>query len=123
MGYRSVVRFATSNEGFEFMREHVNSNSSSDMDDIAADLDEFNTTDYPGYVIFGYDSVKWYEGMYEDVDALIAAADAARDNDYDVLFIRIGEEFDDIDAAYASPYSQDFPLGFTVCTGFEIYER
>ena len=66
-----------------------------------------NCTDYikeEPTILFGWDTVKWYEGTFEDVDLIMTFL---RDSDIPYAYARIGENYDDIEKE--SRYMYDIP--------------
>lgn len=83
MGYRSEVKIATTREGYDQMCERVDALSeglgTSPLMGSCRQPDFFEESD--GCVVFGWDYIKWYEGLLADVDnvadALTRSASAA----------------------------------------------
>ncbi len=106
MGYRSEIRVMTDLEGFETMQEIAF--EIKERDDIADNMILFPALgqdpdaffDYydaqEDYLCFGFDWVKWYED-YKDVSLFMEVLEVANERGIDWQFIRIGEEFGDID--------------------------
>lgn len=99
MGYRSDVRIATTREGYERICRRV--------DELSDSLDAhplIGTKIAPGFVdedgdsvVFGWDSVKWYDGQYADVTNVSKALSEIEAAGLPVEFCRIGEDWDDIE--------------------------
>ena len=106
MGYRSEVRVMTDLEGFETMQEIAfeikkRDNIADHMilfpmagQDPDAFFDYYDAQE--DYLCFGFDWVKWYED-YKDVSLFMDILEVANERGVDWQFIRIGEEFGDID--------------------------
>ena len=69
MGYRSEVKIATTREGYDQMCERVDALSedsgTSPLMGSCRKPDFFEESD--GCVVFGWDYIKWYEGLFADV--------------------------------------------------------
>lgn len=99
MGYRSDVRIATSREGYERICRRV--------DELSAGRNTYpliGTKRIPefyeeqgGSVAFGWDWIKWYEGMYVDVTNVMTALAEIEEACLPYEFCRVGEEYDDIE--------------------------
>lgn len=103
MGYRSDVRVMTNLEGFETMQEIAfEIQEREGIEDVfpmqGQDPDEFfDCYDaQEDYLCFGFDWVKWYDS-YKDVSLFMEILEVANERGIDWQFIRIGEEFGDID--------------------------
>lgn len=99
MGYRSDVRIATTREGYDMMCDAV--------DDMGGErkchpllgskqVPDF-FTEHDGCVAFGWDSIKWYEGFYADVDNVMRALGKLSGSGVPYEFCRAGESYDDIE--------------------------
>ena len=99
MGYRSDVRIATTREGYELMCERIDFISeglgsyplmgSEHMPDF---LDEQG-----GCVVFGWDSIRWYAGLFTDVTNVVEALEELAECEIPYEFCRVGEEYGDIE--------------------------
>ena len=106
MGYRSEIRVMTDLEGFETMQEIAF--EIKERDNIADNMILFPMAgqdpdvffDYydaqEDYLCFGFDWVKW-DDTYKDVSLFMNILKVANERGVDWQFIRIGEEFGDID--------------------------
>lgn len=69
MGYRSEVKIVTTREGYDQMCERVDTLSeglgTSPLMGSCRKPDFFEESD--GCVVFGWDYIKWYEGLFADV--------------------------------------------------------
>ena len=100
MGYRSDVRIATTREAYEDICDIVDSKSESVFSPgqlmgrsvTPAYFDEEDDT-----VVFGWDSVRWNEGLFADVTNVMLAVDEVIANGYPLEFCRVGEEMGDIE--------------------------
>lgn len=118
MGYCSDVRIRTSKKGYEELKNYVDKVIYSKRNS----LERYNTYDYNllnhtdlqkdvkvqyaneesrDEVYIGFNYVKWYDG-YEDVDAIMDGLDHLEEKGYSYHFIRIGEDYDDIEEKYVS---------------------
>lgn len=68
---------------------------------------DYNLLNQTGYkkevgdeITIGWNYVKWYEGDYEDVNAIMYSLGKLSEADLPYHYIRIGEEYDDIDERY-----------------------
>lgn len=106
MGYRSEVRVMTTPEGFKKMQNIAwklaeEKNVNDDMvlfSKHGQDPDErFDYYDAQAdYLCFGFDWVKWYD-TYKDVSLFMETLEIANQNGIAWQFIRIGEEFEDVE--------------------------
>lgn len=99
MGYRSDVRIATTMEGYEQICKKVDELS---QDGKSYPLIGTKRTpevyeDFKGCVVFGWDWIKWYDGMYKDVDDVIAALEFIESKGIPYEFCRTGENYEDIE--------------------------
>ena len=111
MGYRSEVRIATTREGYDLMCEKVDSLSDGlDRCPLMGTEQEpefFDEND--GCVVFGWDNVRWYEGMLVDVTNIVKALAELAAQEIPHEFCRIGETWDDIEFA-TSGENEDLSL-------------
>ena len=99
MGYRSEVKIATTREGYDQMCERVDALSegsgTSPLMGSRRKPDFFEESD--GCVVFGWDYIKWYEGLLADVDNVADALNEINECGLPYEFCRIGESWDDIE--------------------------
>lgn len=99
MGYRSEVKIATTREGYDRMCEHVDALSeglgASPLMGSCRKPDFFEESG--GCVVFGWDYIKWYEGLLADVDNVADALSEIDECGIPYEFCRIGESWDDIE--------------------------
>lgn len=99
MGYRSEVKIATTREGYDQMCERVDALSkglgTSPLMGSCRKPDFFEESD--GCVVFGWDYIKWYEGLLADVDNVADALSVIGECGIPYEFCRIGESWDDIE--------------------------
>lgn len=99
MGYRSEVRIATTREGYDQMCERVD--FLSDGHDTYPLMGMHRVPDFfdeqDGCVVFGWDDIKWYEGLLADVSNVVDALREIDENGLPYEFCRIGENWDDIE--------------------------
>ncbi|WP_165249363.1 hypothetical protein [Adlercreutzia sp. ZJ141] len=99
MGYRSEVRIATTKEGYGQMCDRIELASAG-----------FSTYPLMGpgrrpefyeedsdCVVFGWDSIKWYDGFLADVTNVTDALDKLEEDGVPYEFCRIGESWEDIE--------------------------
>ena len=120
MGYRSDVRIVVSREGFRELREYVEKecikfkkpdddydyNLLKNADKIRTDGDQF---------IICWDSIKWYEGCYNDVDVIMHGLEHLNSEGYSYRYYRVGESYEDIEEVYSDGESdQDLDYLYVV---------
>ncbi|WP_165047562.1 MULTISPECIES: hypothetical protein [unclassified Adlercreutzia] len=99
MGYRSEVKIATTRKGYDQMCEYVDALSDG-LDTFplmgsCCKPDFFEERD--GCVVFGWDYIKWYEGLLADVSNVVDALSEIDECGLPYEFCRIGESWDDIE--------------------------
>lgn len=100
MGYRSDIRIVTSKEGFEKLSEFVKNYLKENNEDYNL-LEECDIKqEGKKQCYFGWDSVKWYEHDYKDVDAIMEGLSHLGENEYSYRYMRMGESYDDIEEQY-----------------------
>lgn len=100
MGYRSEVKIATTRAGYDALLEIMDlKNKSADVEYplIGSGIDPGYFEEEGGCVVFGWDSIKWYDGLYRSVDDVILALDEISAKEHPFEFCRIGESWDDIE--------------------------
>ena len=100
MGYRSEVRIATTREGYDALLEIMDSKNKSGNVEyplIGSGIDPGYFEEEGGSVVFGWDSIKWYDGLYRSVDDVVLALDEIGAKEHPFEFCRIGESWDDIE--------------------------
>ena len=105
MGYRSGVKIATTREGYNALlgiMDHKNESAFVDYPLIGTDIKPGYFEEENGTVVFGWDSIKWYDGLFREVDNLIEALAEIADNGYPYELCRIGESWDDIEFSTAN---------------------
>ena len=100
MGYRSDVRIIVSEKGFEELKKFVTNylKEHNETENLLEDCDIKYVAKKQYY--FGWNYVKWYEGDYTDVDAIMEGLQYLRKNDYSYRYMRIGESYDDVEDHY-----------------------
>ena len=100
MGYRSDIRIITSKDGFKKLSEFVENY----LKEKNLDIKEYNlleTTDIKlegkEQCYLGWNSCKWYEEYYPEVDAIMDGINYLGENEYSYRYMRIGESYDDIE--------------------------
>lgn len=99
MGYRSDVRIATTHEGYERVCKRVDelSEGRNTYPLIGTKRIPVFFEEQDGSVVFGWDWVKWYDGMYADVTNVTTALAEIESAGVPYEFCRVGEEYDDIE--------------------------
>lgn len=104
MGYYSDVKLLVSKEGYRELKEYVvkeglkfkkpedeyDYNMIRIADSIKTDGDQ---------VLISWDSIKWYDGYYHDVDIIIHGIEHLSAEGYSYRFYRVGESYDDMEVA------------------------
>lgn len=93
MGYYSNVRINTTNEGYERFMKLV---PESELWFFKPGCCGFRLVKYDDTVVFGWQDAKWYDG-YSEVDTVMRAIRTIASEGFPVEYIRVGEEFDDIE--------------------------
>ena len=106
MGYRSDVRILTSKKGFAELNKYVNN--------YLKDKNEYNLMENIQYktendfaCYFGWNWVKWYEGSYDSVDAIMNGLEHLKEKEYSYRYARLGENFDDYEEHYYESEIED----------------
>lgn len=120
MGYRSDVRVMTTLEDFEAMQEIAwklkeEKNLGDDTtaifpmpgEDPDVFFDHYDAQE--GYLCFGLDCVKWYDG-YHDVDFFMEVLKVADNEGLAWQFMRVGEEYDDIENRWSNNFFKSDPV-------------
>ena len=99
MGYRSDVRSATTREGYERICRCVDELAQdSEIEQlIGTKVSPHHFEEYAGSVVFGWDFVKWYVGVLDDVTNVTKALSELATHGIPYEFCRIGESWDDIE--------------------------
>lgn len=99
MGYRSEVRIATTREGYDLMCDKVDSVSAerTSYPLMGSDRQPEFFDEESGTVVFGWDSIKWYEGLLSDVTNVVEALGELEEQEIPFEFCRIGEDWNDIE--------------------------
>lgn len=99
MGYRSDVRIATTREGYNRICKRVDKLSEGrDGYPLIGMKRKPEFVEKGGdSVVFGWDWIKWYEGMYVDVTNVMTALAEIEADGLPYEFCRVGEEYDDIE--------------------------
>lgn len=105
MGYRSDVavgiQFPTRDDliGFcTFMRM----NSNKHVMELLEEFSEVIGRDDDHVIMYTVDSVKWYDS-YPEVQAMEFVLKMAQERDYATVFMRVGENYDDIEVEWHEP--------------------
>lgn len=99
MGYRSDVRIATTREGYERICRCVDELAQdSEIEQlIGTKVSPHHFEEYAGSVVFGWDFVKWYVGVLDDVTNVTKALSELATHGIPYEFCRIGENWDDVE--------------------------
>ena len=105
MGYRSQVRMITTKKGFEelkkFNDKYLSNNKNINGFEEYNLMDNLNIKEEDNNsVYFGWDWVKWYEGSYKGVDAIMEGLNHLEEKDLSYRFSRLGEDYDDYEEHY-----------------------
>lgn len=103
MGYRSDVVLKTTTEGYLVMKKL--NDSITETVDRPLQGAEISRTESGFYRIL-FENVKWYDS-YKDVQNFIKGIDKLDEQDIPYKFIRIGEEYDDVEVK--ENYTDDMP--------------
>ena len=111
MGYRSDVRISTSREGFNKLNKYVeeylkNNTRSFSNDNLLTQCDILVKNDKMVY--FGWDNIKWYDDIFEDIKAICYGLKKMDVDNYSYNFARLGEEIDDYEESYNSSDKEDY---------------
>ena len=114
MGYRSDVRIVTTKKGYEELKkfnDNYLSKQKGEQYNLLDNCDIKMENDYSYY--FGWNWVKWYEGSYPDVDAIVEGLQHLKDNDLSYRFARMGESYDDYEEySYESEKEEEQDLEY-----------
>lgn len=99
MGYRSEVRIATTREGYDLMCDRIDSISEGhdSYPLMGSDREPEFFDEENGTVVFGWDNIKWYVGLFCDVTNVVKALGELDEQEIPYEFCRIGESWDDIE--------------------------
>jgi hypothetical protein len=98
MGYLSDVRILTTKKGYNELNKFVNEymqKLNHEECNLMKNLDIKEENKFEIY--FGWNEVKWYEGIYSNVDAIMNGLSDLEDKDYSFRYARLGERYDDYD--------------------------
>lgn len=105
MGYRSEVRIATTREGYDALLEIMdlkNESASVEYPLVGSDVKPDYFEEEGDAVVFGWDAVKWHDGLFREVNDVIEALTGMAANGHPYEFCRIGESWDDIEFSVAN---------------------
>lgn len=122
MGYYSEVALVFTAKGAEIMRSLVNEQelgTALQTRNFLEEADAHSIDSKSRAEFFHWDSVKWYF-IFEEVTCITSVMEELDDEDF--LFIRIGENFDDLEthgAYWGNPFNLDTvrTMEFTLDTG------
>ena len=104
MSYYSTVRIVTTIDGFTTMQQEVISFLQQHCCPMELNLlqpthmDYFNKDQYGVY--FGWDSIRWYDQFYPEIMAIVYALEQLEKSGIEYQFLRIGENYNDIEEIY-----------------------
>ena len=104
MSYFSTVRMVTTVSGFEFLKSTINEYliqycCSGELNLLLhTNLDYYQSDDYGVY--FGWDNIRWYDQFFPEIIAFCAALKELEKQSFEYQFLRIGENYDDIEQIY-----------------------
>lgn len=108
MGYRSDVYVKTTTEGY-ILIEKFNNTIENKLEKPLTGAEIYVTP--KGFYKIEFSSVKWYEGSFKDVDNFMRSLDILTEQEIPWVFIRIGEEYDDVE--YKCNWTNDMPEELT----------
>lgn len=116
MGYRSDVRIIVSKDGLKELRRVVKEEAmkyaTPDYDYNLLNSAKFMYHFDGSQVMICWDSIKWYDGSYKDVDAVMHGLNHLTEVGFNWRFSRIGEELDDIEERYYDNGKEDVDLEY-----------
>ncbi len=129
MGYKSEVKICTTIEGFNKMKEFVDKTLNlTNTVNLLDYLDEKIENVEEDYIIFGWESAKWYEDCCDDVKAIMKSLDYINEMNIPYRYARIGSDSDDIellyvdDEEYLPDFSVDVVLSYDIALSKETEE-
>ena len=107
MGYRSDVRIIVSKNGYKELEKFVDKFLKEKNEDynLLKKTDIFKQSKYTTYL--GWNSVKWYEYSYNDVDSIMQGLHYLKEKGMSYRYARIGENYDDYDEHYYESENED----------------
>lgn len=107
MGYRSDVRIIVSKNGYKELEKFVDKFLKEKNEDynLLKETDIFKQSKYTTYL--GWNSVKWYEYSYNDVDSIMQGLHYLKEKGMSYRYARIGENYDDYDEHYYESENED----------------
>lgn len=107
MSYKSNVRICTTKKGFDMIKEFV-----SDKTDGTCTRNLLNCIDEKiigkdrDFILFGWDWIKWYDMLNDDVIAVMGALNYINDKNIPFNYIRVGESSEgDVEEWYRDLYN------------------
>ena len=107
MGYRSDVRIRTTKEGYEVMKNFVEKYIKENIKEDELKGYDYNLlnsaeiTEAEDSITLDWTYLKWYDGIFKEVDAVMNSLDILSDKNIDYQYMRIGEEIDDIEERWS----------------------
>ena len=122
MGYRSEVKIATTREGYDRMCRHVDERSERGKSYplISTKRKPAFVDERDGTVVFGWDNIKWYEGLLADVDNIMSALSELGETGIPYEFCRVGEDYDDVEFRCVND-NEDLALHIEPSVAIEIF--
>jgi len=107
LGYRSDVRIIVSKNGYKELEKFVDKFLKEKNEDynLLKETDIFKQSKYTTYL--GWNSVKWYEYSYNDVDSIMQGLHYLKEKGMSYRYARIGENYDDYDEHYYESENED----------------
>jgi hypothetical protein len=107
VGYRSDVRIIVSKNGYKELEKFVDKFLKEKNEDynLLKETDIFKQSKYTTYL--GWNSVKWYEYSYNDVDSIMQGLHYLKEKGMSYRYARIGENYDDYDEHYYESENED----------------
>ena len=104
MSYYSTVRMVTTIDGFTKMHDEVKSFLQQhccpeELNLLHQQYFDYYAKDDNG-IYFGWDSIRWYDQFYPEIMAMVHAIEVLESTNIEFQFLRIGENFNDIEEIY-----------------------
>ena len=104
MSYFSTIRMVTTISGFDFLKssiddyldQHCCPNDLNLL--LESNMDYYQSDDYGVY--FGWDNIRWYDQFFPEIIAFCDALEKLEKQSFEYQFLRIGENYDDIEQIY-----------------------
>lgn len=104
MGYRSQVYLKTTTEGYLVIKTFNDSIEIEDEKPLQCATIQRTSK---GFYKISFDDVKWYEGIFKDVNNFMKALEMLKEQDIPYSFVRLGE--DPTDIVHDCNWTDDMP--------------